>query len=316
MPDIILATKTLEAIARGLEKDQGATYRRLLRGLMPLAEDAYSDKEESFRGHLGASLIGRSCARELWFSFRWFVKPKFIGRILRLFNRGHLEEPRLVALLLMIGCVVWQVDDNGKQYRIKGYKGHAGGSLDGVVRGLLEVEGAALTEFKTHNDKSFKKVVKEGVRKSKPEHFVQMQIYMGKYGLSWGLYMAANKNDDDLHAELIKFDPNTFDHYDLRFGLIIDSKDPPARISTTPGWYECKFCDYSGVCHGNDQPERNCRTCRWSVPVENAEWNCTSPAMIAEAESQGGGGDIVLKKEFQLSGCKHYELHPKINYAA
>ena len=34
-------------------------------------------------------------------------------------------------------------------------------------------------EFKTHNSKSFAKLEKEGVQKSNPMHYAQMQVYMG-----------------------------------------------------------------------------------------------------------------------------------------
>lgn len=59
--------------------------------------------EFPFRNHLGGSLIGRPCLRELWYSFRWARKPSFAGRMLRLFERGHLEEFRFVKYLKMAG---------------------------------------------------------------------------------------------------------------------------------------------------------------------------------------------------------------------
>ena len=134
-----IATKTLEAIDLAMRTDQGAKYRGLLRHTMPLAEDAYSEDEAPFRAHLGASLIGRKCNRELWYSFHWTTQKNFDGRMLRLFNRGHLEEPRFVAALQMIGCKVHQYDANGKQFRIAGHNGHYGGSLDAVVENCPDI---------------------------------------------------------------------------------------------------------------------------------------------------------------------------------
>lgn len=309
-----VATKTLAAIDAALQADQGAKFRGLLRGLMPLAEDAYRDAEDSFRTHLGASLIGRECAREIWYGWHWVTKPKFEGRILRLFNRGHLEEPRFVALLQMIGCQVWQYDENGKQFRISDHRGHYGGSLDGVVRGLpdLDPDTPALTEFKTHNDKSFAKLVAEGVQSAKLEHYVQMQQYMGKYGLRWALYLAVNKNDDTIHGELVEFNSATYTRFLDRAGMIINQQEPPPRINNSPGWFKCKFCDHSPVCHGPTLPERNCRTCAHSAPGEDGQWVCRSPAQIGKAEAQCWEDPIVIGKESQLLGCEDYELNPTI----
>lgn len=306
---MIKATKTLEAIDKALRADQGARFRGLLRDLMPLAEDAYREEEDTFRTHLGASLIGRECAREIWYGWHWVTKPCFDGRILRLFNRGHLEEPRFVALLKMIGCEVWQHTENGKQFRISGHRGHYGGSLDGVVRGLPDLDPGipALTEFKTHNDKSFAKLVSEGVQAAKLEHYVQMQQYMGKYNLQWALYLAVNKNDDAIHGELVPFNEPTFVRFFDRAGMIISQKEPPPRINNSPGWFKCKFCDHSPVCHGPAEPERNCRTCLHSIPGDEGQWVCNVPA-----QPIGEGAGEILSKEKQLVGCDAYQVRPSI----
>src|ERR1700720_1350337 len=217
-----LATQTMAAINTALEKDQGAAFRGFLEKCVPLAGDAYSTKNDKFRAHLGASLIGRECAREVWYGWHWVTAPFFDGRMLRLFNRGHLEEPRFVALLLTIGVKVYQVDQNGKQFRIKGHKGHFGGSMDGVVVGIPEMpEEPILAEFKTHGEKSFVKLVKEGVMAAKWEHYVQVNIYMGKNNLRFALYMAVNKNTDEIHAEIVEFDQATYDRYISRSEQII-----------------------------------------------------------------------------------------------
>ena len=42
------------------------------------------------RKYLGASAIGKSCARALWMDFRMVKSQDFTGPQLRLFNTGHL----------------------------------------------------------------------------------------------------------------------------------------------------------------------------------------------------------------------------------
>ncbi len=304
----MIASKTLAAINEALIADQGAKFRGLLRYTISLAEDAYSEEEGGFRAHLGASLIGRECARELWYSFHWTTAKKFDGRMLRLFNRGHLEEARFVALLQMIGCKVYQHDSNGKQFRIQGYKGHYGGSLDAVIEGCPDIPGEPiLGEFKTHNDKSFAKLKSDGVMATKWEHFVQMQQYMGYYQLRFALYMAVNKNDDEIHAELIQYDQTQDHKYIERAIMVVDARTPPPKINNSPAWFKCKWCDHAPVCHGTTMPERNCRTCWHSRPDENGEWFCCHPIL-----NEQFGDNVPLSKEDQLCGCELYEILPEI----
>lgn len=305
---MILATKTLAAINDALTSDQGSKFRGLLKGLMPLAGDAYNTENEEFRTHLGASLIGRNCDRELWYSFRWATSTKFDGRIIRLFNRGHLEEPRMVALLQMIGCEVWQFDQNGKQFRINGHRGHFGGSLDAVVKGLPDLpDEPCLAEFKTHNENSFAKLTEQGVVKTKWEHFVQQQIYMGKNSLGWSLYMAVNKNTDELHAELVMFDPIIYAKYVKRAEDIIEAVVAPRRINESPSWYKCRICDHKGVCHDKTVlPARNCRTCIHSRVGDAGEWFCIEP--MADAAF---GDNVPLTADDQRRGCDSYEMNPE-----
>lgn len=302
-----VAVKTLEAIELALNADQGAKYRGLLRHAMPLAEDAYSEDNEPFRTHLGASLIGRKCSRELWYSFHWATLKNFDGRMLRLFNRGHLEEPRFVALLQMIGCRVHQYDANGKQFRIAGYMGHYGGSLDAVIEGCPDIPNTPiLGEFKTHGEKSFIKLKEAGVMSAKWEHFIQMQQYMGHYQLPFALYGAVNKNTDELHLELIAFDQAQCTRYNDRSVSIIDARTPPAKINSSPGWYECKFCDHHAVCHSDATPAKNCRTCRHGVPVTDGRWVCIAPNGTEERATIG------ISKSVQFTGCSIYEMLPAI----
>ena len=71
----------------------------------PIAEAIYEQYEkreatEKARTYLGASIIGKECSRALWYDFRWASREKFDGRMLRLFQTGHLAEGRFVNDLL------------------------------------------------------------------------------------------------------------------------------------------------------------------------------------------------------------------------
>ena len=301
MRSVIKASKTLKAIDDAIAADQGGAYRQHLQRVLPHIGDAYRGTEDGFRSHLGASVLGQECGRAIWYGFRWFTKPKFSGRILRLFNRGHLEEGRVIAALLTIGVQIFQQDEHGKQFRISDIGGHFGGSGDGVAIGLPDLPSgtAALLEFKTHNDKSFVKLEKEGVRSAKFEHWVQMQTYMSKMGIPVALYVAVNKNDDNLWMELVYLDSASAEQFRDRARTIILLRQPPARISESPGWFACKWCDHAPVCHKKGVPEKNCRSCLHSEAREDGTWRCMNP----------GAEELVLSKEMQAAGCNAYEAH-------
>lgn len=309
-----IAKQTLKKIDETIRFDQGNSYRGWLERVMPHIGDAYRQDEGGFRGHLGASLLGNECARVPWYNFRWTVKSDFDGRMVRLFNRGHIEEARFIALLLSIGCEVYQQDENGKQFRIKFADGHGGGSGDGIAKNVpdLQPDQTTLLEFKTHGEKSFIELAGKldewrdflagrnsftgkGVREAKFEHYVQMQLYMRKMGLAVGLYMAVNKNTDDIYAELVPLDSHIADQFLQRGEKLVPMHVPPDKLSTSPGFWKCRFCEYKSVCHLKKAPQINCRTCIYSEPTENAEWRCNLHKK-----------SLTLQE--QQDGCQQYEV--------
>lgn len=297
-----VANKLMKKIDSMIKADQGAAFRQLLEPLLPKMEDAYRGESSPYRSHLGVSLIGRECARDLWYGFRWAKKPSFPGRILRLFNRGHLEEARFIAMLQMVGCQIWYETEDGGQYRLSDFGGHFGSSLDGVARGIpdLDPEATAYTEFKTSSDSMFKKVKKAGVQEAKPEHYTQMQICMRKFNLPYGLYMVVNKNDDTLYAEIIELDTNHADSFIERGGSIIFTDEAPLRINSCPTWFVCKMCDKNAICHGTEKPDKNCRTCAHSSPLVDGTWSCAR------------GHAAICTKEQSYVGCAAHIYNPNM----
>lgn len=294
----VIARQTLELIAQKIEEDQGAAFRGWQRKFMPLMGDAYDDSPHEPRSHLGASVIGNECAREIFYSWRWAQAKKASAKMIRLWNRGHLEEARFLAILKTIGCDVWHQTPEGQQYRIIGYRGHFGGGCDAIVRGIPEMPTIPiLGEFKTHNAKSFDELEDKGVRAAKFTHYVQMSLYMQGLHLSHALYLAVNKNTDELYAEIVEFDEQVANRFGNRSAEIIEAKEIPRRISESPMFWKCKFCDFHKLCHDRRmKPEANCRTCKHSAIGDNGSWNCTRLQK-------------TLSKSEQMAGCSLYSVH-------
>lgn len=268
--------------------------------------------DNDFRDHLGASVIGRKCDRAIWFGFRWATQSNFEPRILRLFARGHREEPSLEGYLRDAGLAVFPLDaETGKQFRINDHGQHFGGSMDGIGFGADEyIEEYFLLEYKTSGEKPFKVMQQKGVALAKPEHYAQMQVYMHKaaYDLPVALYIMVNKNTDELYFEWVPYNSEAGEHFITRAGNIIASTEPPIRINESPSWYECKFCDHYNLCQlGNTTPDVNCRTCAHSTPVIDDElppqedgtglWTCELH-------------DCAITSIEQRDGCEQHQFHP------
>ena len=258
---------------------------------------AYEQRENRRpRAHLGASMIGRECERELWLSFRWADYPRYEGRILRLFARGQREEPAFVANLRAAGMEVLVVDPaTGRQYQFSDLGGHVGGSMDGAALGLPEAPKAwHVLEFKTHGAKSFAGLMQNGVLKAHPEHFAQVQLYMGWSGMDRAFYLAVCKDTDELYGERIAFDRAVFEALIERAGRIVFAAEPPPRISESPAFFRCKFCLYHGVCHGALFPKANCRTCAHVTPRDDGAWHCARHDKTRTTDEQHAGCPMHL----------------------
>lgn len=189
------------------------------------------------------------------------------------------------------------------QFRVSGSNGHFGGSLDGIAKfpESWNIPGFVLLEFKTNGTgKSFGDLLATGMAANKPIHFAQTSTYGSdpNYKFKYVLYMNICKNDDNIHIELVELDWNLGDQMRKKADLIINSQTPPPKLSLDPTYWKCKHCDFLENCHSDKPSEKNCRSCIYARPVENAEWWCDLHSNEANAP---------IPKEVIKIGCVSYE---------
>lgn len=228
-----------------------AAWRRAQAQWLECCTD-WREESNRERTHLGASVIGRECPRSVALSYRKASPDAAVnGRMVRLFNRGHMEEARLAACLQVAGFSLKLIGKDGGQISYK--TGDLQGSVDGVIR-LLDGSLAVL-EFKTMNRKAWEKLEKDG--QIKPEHLTQMQCGMHGLGLRQAMYLASCKDTDAIQVYLVDYDGEPTEYLnlatDITHGLI-----PPKLVDTD---FRCKFCDHKDFCHGAAAPIASCRTC-------------------------------------------------------
>jgi hypothetical protein len=183
-----------------------------------------------------------------------------------------------------------------------GGKGHFAGSGDGklspaVAKWWPEVEGHGwgLFENKTHKASSFQQIKTKGLVQGKPEHYTQMQIYMNQLGLKWGLYIAVNKDTDEIYAEVIWHREEVSQPYIDRGRTIVEAQTAPAKLTDDPSWFECRFCPFREQCQYDAPLEmQNCRSCSYSSAATGGRWYC-------------GLHGRVIPDDFVAKGCSNWE---------
>lgn len=265
-----------------------------------LIDRAVEGNREEARPHLGASLLGHPCDRWLWLTFRWAVRERFSGRVLRLFRRGKLEEKQIMEDLRSIGVVFRECEEG--QWQVD-FGCHVSGSLDGVIdHGVPEAPKALhVLEMKTHSLKSFNKLESKGVKEDKPQHWCQMQTYMHGMGIDRALYVAVCKDDDRYYTERVRYDKEAAEALVARGHRITLSERLLEPLSADPTWYQCKFCAAHDFCHvSHCTREINCRTCAHSTALADSTWTCV---LYDNAE---------IPLDAQRSGCAAHVLHPDL----
>lgn len=230
--------------------------------------------------------IGLECDRAMWLAFRRASVPEQIDwRTRRIFERGNIEEERLLDLLRLVGVEVW-----GEQDRVRAAGGHLRGKIDGRALGLIEApKSEHVVECKSMKAEIFKKVAKDGVQKGKPEHYATFQFYMYGLGIDRVFYMASNKNDEELHFERVPYDADFAMRAVARVERIINMPEPPSRLCNKRDDFRGRFCKQAKVCWGEEWPRTHCRTCIHSTPLMdgNAGWDCarwSKPLSLAEQD--------------------------------
>lgn len=252
----------------------------------------YSDRRQDFRRpHLGASVIGKDCPRALYYDFRWASDPGFESRLLRLFESGYREEDRIIENLRSVGITVWSRDpDSGEQLHFKEEENpHFSGSIDGIGVGFPEAPKTYhILECKTSSKKLYDKLVKEGVEKSKYQHYCQMQVYMKWAKLDRAFYIVCCKDDDRLYGERVYYSKEVADALAEKARRVIYSDVPLERLGESETDFRCKFCDHIDICWGRRLPLVSCRTCAFSTPEVDGTWTCKKEKVLSEFEQKNG----------------------------
>lgn len=238
---------------------------------------------EKPRPYLGMSEIGEECNRRIWYSFRWIYKWKRKAFLVKCAERGNKAEILQAERLRMVeGVNLITENENGKQFEFIDCNGHFKGHCDGTISGLLQAPVTThIWEHKEKEEKFINKLrklkseldEKSVLREWDPTYYAQAILYMFYKGLTRHYLTATTPGGRETESIRTNEDFAFALQLKAKAQRIIDARNPPEKIGDA-AFFKCKICNYKEVCHQNEMPDRNCRSCLHSTPVEDGAWHC------------------------------------------
>ena len=222
-------------------------------------------RSEPKRNYLGASSWGKECKRELAYGWHRVEpdKPPFSPELFAIFAMGHAGEPVVVEMMRTMFTIVTEKMD-GKQFAFYALGGKLSGHCDGIITDgpSHKADGTPLAypmiwENKMLNAKSWKKTRLDGIKKSKPIYYAQVNSYGAYFDVpNGGIISCMNRDSGELYIEHIPFDALNAQESSDRALDVIQSESPEEfpRIHDDPDWWQCTYCDYRLRCHGIKAP--------------------------------------------------------------
>lgn len=212
------------------------------------------------REYLGASRLGASCERALQYEFAKAPVDHgrdTDGRLLRIFERGHVMEDCMVEWLRAAGFDLRTRKPSGDQFGFSAAGGRLQGHIDGViVDGPEGFAYPALWECKCLGSKSWRDLEKNRLAVAKPIYAAQVAIYQAYLELHEqpAIFTAINADTMEIYTELVPFDAALAQRMSDRALKVISATDAGELLPRgflDPTHFECRMCAWQDRCWRN-----------------------------------------------------------------
>ena len=216
------------------------------------------------RQYLGASRLGASCERALQYEYAQApVDPgrETEGRMLRIFQRGHVIEDCMVTWLRDAGFDLRTrkalPDGTFEQFGFSALEGRLQGHVDGVIVGGPDLGQGfgypALWENKCLGAKSWRELEKNRLAIAKPIYAAQVALYQAYLELHEypALFTAVNADTMEIYAELVPFDAELAQRMSDRAVKLVcatEAGELLPRSFSEPTHVECRMCTWQDRC--------------------------------------------------------------------
>lgn len=261
------------------------------------------------RTYLGMSGTGHKCMRALQYSLRWASKQEELTfRTLRIFERGDIEEARVIRDLKKINIECYAIIDgekveitgdiDEKQEEIIGFAGHVKGHTDGRCINVPEAPKTEhRLEIKTAKASKWKAFKANGCKATNIVYYSQTQNYMGESGLTRCLFIVVNKDTEEWHVERIEFDKDYYEDLKRKEMMVVTTEKLFDKLIGFDIKMNCTWCGHKDVCKNEVPPEINCRTCSNAEVHNDGKWKCAHD-----------NDKKFLSKIEQIAACPMYEV--------
>lgn len=248
-----------------LDFNHKPAFHERVTDLIDAALDAERARQPG-RDYLGASRLGVACKRALQYEYAGApVDPgrATSGRILRVFEVGHVLEELAVRWLRLAGFELHNQKANGGQFGFSVAGGRIKGHVDGIITAAppeLGLSFPMLFECKTMADKHWKACAKSGVAVAKPIYAAQIAVYQAYMegtvaGISRNpaLFAAINKDSEELWFELVPFDAPLAQKMSDRAVRVIQATEAGELLPrgfAEASHFECRMCPWANRCWG------------------------------------------------------------------
>lgn len=212
---------------------------------------------QPIRTYLGASRLGVACERALQYEYAQAPVDhgrETPGRILRIFERGHVMEDCMLSWLRQAGFEVRTRKPDGEQFGFSVADGRLQGHVDGVFVGGPEgFAYPALWEHKCLGNKSWRELEKHRLAVAKPVYAAQVAIYQAYLDLHQhpAIFTALNADTMEIYAELVPFDAALAQRMSDRAVKLIRATEAGEllpRSFSEPTHFECRMCPWQDRC--------------------------------------------------------------------
>jgi hypothetical protein len=251
-------------------------------------DKALEDKKnsEAPRHYLGMSQVGEECWRKLFYSFRSASKRSWNASGVRNIEDGFVQEDIMAERLRMLDYIELHTVDPKNPKKQIGFSmllDHFKGHCDGMIKGVkIAPQTWHVWENKAVNVNKFNKLQQYKEKNEKTAlaqwdmiYHDQAQIYMHCSQTLRHYLTVQTPGGRDYTSCRTDYNRNAAETIIAKANAIIfDNWVIPARMSEKREFYQCKWCEYQGVCHDGDFPLVNCKTCRYSEPIKNGVRTC------------------------------------------
>lgn len=214
--------------------------------------------KEPPRDYLGASGVADECSRKAWYGLQGF-KQKFDADSLMKISDGHTTEEKINGWIKKIpGIELYTHDSSGNQYGFSDLDGKYKGHYDGIIRGIPQSPNTwHIYEVKCVGEKYFKELKKavdtygekDAIKNWREVYYGQAVTYMWYEKLTRHITIVATPGARELMTVRTEANAKYAKALREKARRIIETKEPPQKISNSETYFKCRMCGFRDICH-------------------------------------------------------------------